>query len=97
LEGRFDDKADLIAHMLTQAAIDPARAVMVGDRAHDVLAAARNGVAAVGVLWGYGDAQELRDAGAAVLCASPGELAATIAELSAGHAASAFASPRPSC
>ncbi len=97
LEGRFDDKADLIAHMLTQTAIDPAGAVMVGDRAHDVLAAARNGVAAVGVLWGYGDAQELRDAGAAVLCASPGELATTIAELSAGHPAPAFASSRPSC
>jgi len=82
LEGRFDDKADLIAQMLTEAAIDPKRAVMVGDRANDVLAAARNGIVCVGALWGYGSAEELRGAGAAMLCASPHELAAAIANLS---------------
>jgi phosphoglycolate phosphatase len=106
LEGRFDDKADLIAHMLTDATIDPKinpkSAVMVGDRANDVLAAARNGIVSVGALWGYGSAEELQDAGAAMLCALPEELAPAIANLSdqrsqQQRATPAFASPRPPC
>jgi phosphoglycolate phosphatase len=36
---------------------------MVGDRVHDVQGARANGVAAVGVLWGYGTEDELREAG----------------------------------
>jgi phosphoglycolate phosphatase len=102
LEGRFDDKADLIAYMIVEAGIDPNRAVMVGDRANDVLAAARNGIICVGALWGYGSAEELQGAGAAALCALPGELAATVENLSDGRsqhpsAAPTFASPRGPC
>ncbi len=74
LEGRLDDKGDLIAHMLDAEGFDPARAVMIGDRGSDVRAAARHGIPTVGVLWGYGSAEELRDAGAAALCAAPAEL-----------------------
>jgi phosphoglycolate phosphatase len=93
LEGRFDDKADLIAHILEETAIDPRSAIMVGDRANDVLAAARNGIIC---------AEELQDADAAALCALPGELAATVENLSDGRsqdpsAAPAFASPRGPC
>ena len=39
-------------------------AVMVGDRKHDVLGAHEKGLSAVGVLYGYGDRQELEEAGA---------------------------------
>jgi phosphoglycolate phosphatase len=74
LEGKLDDKGDLIAHMLEVEGFDPARAVMIGDRANDVRAAARHGIPAVGVLWGYGDREEL--SGAAALCADPRELPA---------------------
>jgi phosphoglycolate phosphatase len=48
---------------------------MVGDRELDVTAAARNGVSAIGVTWGYGSPAELTGAGAAVLCQSPAALA----------------------
>ena len=74
LGGRFDDKAELIAHLLATESIPAARAVMVGDRAGDVIAARANGVRSIGVLWGFGSEAELRDAGADTLCAAPGEL-----------------------
>jgi len=49
---------------------------MWGDRKHDVLAASRHAIPTIGALWGYGGADELRDAGAAALCASPSEVPA---------------------
>lgn len=74
LDGRFEDKGDLIAHLLATEGIDPDEACMVGDREHDVIAAARNGIPTVGVLWGYGGRAELTAAGAAVLIERPAEL-----------------------
>ncbi|MDO9489834.1 MAG: HAD hydrolase-like protein [Sphingomonadaceae bacterium] len=75
LEGKLDDKGDLIAHMIEREGFDPARAVMIGDRGSDVRAATRHGIPTVGVLWGYGSREELVEAGAAALCAEPAELA----------------------
>ena len=67
LDGRLDDKGDLIAHLLETEGLAPEMACMVGDREHDMRAAARHGIPAIGVLWGYGDAAELQGAGAAAL------------------------------
>ena len=74
LDGRLDDKGDLIAHLLEAEGIAPAATCMVGDREYDMRAAAQHGIAGIGVLWGYGDAAELRAAGATTLIASPAEL-----------------------
>jgi phosphoglycolate phosphatase len=73
LDGRLDDKRALLAHLLAQERLDAAACTMVGDRHHDVRAALANGTRAVGVLWGYGSADEL--AGAARLIEAPAELA----------------------
>jgi len=78
LDGTHDHKVELIAHIIAQEGVRPETAVMIGDRKFDVTAAARNGVRTVGVTWGYGSAEELTAAGAAVLCGSPVELARTI-------------------
>jgi phosphoglycolate phosphatase len=43
---------------------------MIGDRSHDIVGARRNGMTAVGVLYGYGSEGELRDAGAHHICAT---------------------------
>lgn len=75
LDGTNDHKHDLIAHIIGREGVAPARAVMIGDRELDVLAAARNGIRTVGVTWGYGSRTELEAAGAACLCDAPGELA----------------------
>lgn len=81
LDGRFDDKVELMAHLVAQERLAPERAVMIGDRLFDIRAAKASGLAAIGALWGYGDAAELRDHGADALCASAAELPAAIATL----------------
>ena len=73
LSGENADKASLIAHVLVSEGL-PERPCMIGDRRHDVEAAHANGLAAVGVLWGYGSRSELEAAGADVLVESVGEL-----------------------
>ena len=84
LDGRFDDKGDLIAHILDVERLDPDSVCMVGDRKHDILAAARNGVRAIGVLWGYGDEAELRGAGATLIIARPDQLPAACRTVATG-------------
>ena len=71
LDGTRVNKVDLLAYALQQTGVDPAAAVMIGDRSHDVIGAKRNGIRAVGVTYGYGSAEELVEAGASHLCASP--------------------------
>jgi phosphoglycolate phosphatase len=71
----------LIGHIVEVEQIDPRRTIMVGDRANDMLAASRHRVPAIGALWGYGDATELTEAGAVVLCASPNHLVGTVQDL----------------
>jgi phosphoglycolate phosphatase len=81
LEGRFDDKGLLIEHIMGVEQIEPARMVMVGDRANDMLAAGRHAISAVGALWGHGDEAELLEAGATVLCPSPDALVGIVRDL----------------
>jgi phosphoglycolate phosphatase len=85
LDGRLDDKRELLAHLLATEQLAPTSAVMVGDRAGDVLAARANGLQSIGVLWGYGSRGELLDAGADVVCAEPAELAPAAARLLGGR------------
>lgn len=51
---------------------------MVGDREHDILGAKKNGVASMGVLYGYGNRLELEEAGADYIIDVPAELPAKI-------------------
>ncbi len=81
LSGRFEDKTELLAHVLAVEGVAAARAVMVGDRAADIIAARVNGLASIGVLWGYGTERELVEAGADAVCAAPGELVACLERL----------------
>lgn len=83
LEGRFDDKADLLAHLLAAERVSPEDAVMIGDRAGDIAGARANRIRSIGVLWGYGSQAELTDAGADDLCGSPAELTACLGRLGA--------------
>jgi phosphoglycolate phosphatase len=52
----------------------PKSVVMVGDREHDVYGAQANGVASIGVLYGYGDRAELEAAGASEIAESVEDL-----------------------
>lgn len=58
-------KADVIAYALESCGItDKASVVMIGDREHDILGAKENGLDSIGVLYGYGDYEEHKNAGA---------------------------------
>jgi phosphoglycolate phosphatase len=71
LDGTRADKTGLLGYALKAAHIDPAGAIMVGDRSHDMIGARNNGMTAVGVLYGYGSKEELLGAGAHHLSATP--------------------------
>jgi phosphoglycolate phosphatase len=71
LDGTRADKSDLLAYALNAASVDSSRAIMIGDRSHDMMGARNNGMKGIGVLYGYGSEQELTAAGASHLCATP--------------------------
>ena len=62
--GAMRPRAISSAHILATERLDAADAVMIGDRSHDIVGASANGVASIGVLWGFGDLAELTAAGA---------------------------------
>ncbi|MET0220898.1 MAG: HAD family hydrolase [Tardiphaga sp.] len=78
LDGTRVDKSELLRYALDETSTDASRAIMIGDRKHDVIGAANNGMAAIGALYGYGGREELTKAGAAHLVASPAEIPALI-------------------
>jgi phosphoglycolate phosphatase len=52
-------KAELLARLLSEQAIDKQSAVMIGDRSYDFQAARANGVRCMAAAWGYGSPEEL--------------------------------------
>lgn len=65
MDGSRGEKADVIAYALEISNVeDKSKAVMVGDRNYDVLGAKENGLDSIGVLFGFGDYEELTKAGA---------------------------------
>jgi phosphoglycolate phosphatase len=71
LDGTRVDKSHLLEYALKQASIDPAKTLMIGDRSHDMVGAVNNGMKGIGVLYGYGSRDELLEAGAHHVCATP--------------------------
>jgi phosphoglycolate phosphatase len=76
LDGERHDKAAVIAHTCEELAgrghvADATTATMVGDREHDVMGARAHGIEAIGVLWGYGSADELLSSGAVAVVPDP--------------------------
>ncbi len=64
-------KSDVIRYALEECRIaDKSLAVMIGDRENDVTAANEVGIDSIGVLYGYGDKDELTSAGATYLAES---------------------------
>lgn len=65
MDGSRGEKADVIRYAIEISGItDTSEAVMVGDRNYDILGAKENGLDSIGVLFGFGDYEELTKAGA---------------------------------
>lgn len=73
-------KDEIIRISLETNSINPETAIMVGDRKHDILGAAKNGIPSVGVLFGYGDRQEHTAAGATYIAEDIGRLYSILIE-----------------
>ncbi|MCC9196604.1 HAD hydrolase-like protein [Arthrobacter sp. zg-Y820] len=74
----LDGKTTIIRAALDRHAGTYDRAVMVGDRRHDVEGAAANGLDCIGVSWGFAGDGELAAAGAAAVVDSAEELLAAL-------------------
>ena len=60
-----NQKADIIKYALETLNITEKKsAIMIGDRKHDIIGAQENGLDTIGVLYGYGTCDELKNAGA---------------------------------
>ena len=65
LDGSRGEKADVIRYALEMCKIkDKSDVIMVGDRKFDVLGAKENDLKSIGVLYGFGNYEELLEAGA---------------------------------
>ena len=72
LDEKRQTKREVIEHILNHyPEIKRENAIMVGDRRYDVEGAAQCGIDTIGVLYGYGGAEELSTAGAKLLARSP--------------------------
>lgn len=81
MDGRRTDKYDVIEYVLDSCGISEEEkkdAVMIGDRSHDMIGAARAGLHSLGVLYGYGSREELASAGAAMTAETPGDICSII-------------------
>lgn len=72
-DGLRDTKSQVIAYLLEQTG-DLDEIIMVGDTVFDVIGAAAHNIPTIGVSWGYGEAEDLRSAGAAAIAHSTDEL-----------------------
>lgn len=82
----FDDqrseKDEVIRYALEKNGIkDLAKVVMVGDRKYDTIGAKEVGIASVGVLYGFGSEEELREAGTDRIAATVEELYQVVLDL----------------
>lgn len=80
LDGTRIHKADVIAYLLNQIGT-PDKILMVGDTEFDILGAAAHGIPAIGVAWGYGTVEAMKQAGAIGIAHTMDELLQIITEM----------------
>lgn len=65
LEETGDKKAEIITYIINEYNICKLdEVIMIGDREYDIIAAKKNGISSLGVLFGYGNLKELTQSGA---------------------------------
>jgi len=74
LDGRFDEKRELVGLILHHRSIDPRRTVMIGDRASDIESGRAYGTLAIGVTYGFGALEEITAAKPDHICHNPQDI-----------------------
>ena len=73
LDGTRSKKEEVIAYLLSLTQ-GTGETVMVGDTTYDVIGASHHGIPTVGVAWGYGKVEDMKEAGAAGIAETMEEL-----------------------
>jgi phosphoglycolate phosphatase len=81
MDGSRSHKTDIVDFALMSLGESPSGAVMVGDRAQDVVGARASGVRSIGVRWGYAEPGELEAAGAGQIVETPASLVSALNSL----------------
>jgi len=81
LDGRFDEKVELIEFILRERALDPRRTIMIGDRARDIESGRAHHTRTLGVTYGFGSVEEIAAAAPDAICHHPGEIYPAIRDL----------------
>jgi|GEM_PF-68664 len=81
LDGSRSKKSDVIEFALEENKINTSEALMVGDREHDIIGAAKNNIASMGVTYGFGSHDELKKADAKYIVDTVNEIAEKIISL----------------
>ncbi len=75
LDGTRTKKDEVILYALESLHVtDRSAVIMVGDREHDIFGAKKTGIDSLGVLFGYGSCEELKQAGADYIAGSVQEI-----------------------
>ncbi|ARQ05288.1 HAD family hydrolase [Macrococcoides caseolyticum] len=62
MDGTRTNKAEVIATVMNTHQLNPDKTVMIGDRMYDIHGAHQNNIDSIGVLYGYGSAEEIKAA-----------------------------------
>lgn len=81
LDGRFDEKRELVEFILREHRLEPGRTVMIGDRARDVESGRTNGTRTIGVTYGFGSVEEITAAGPDAICHRPEDIRPAVLRL----------------
>lgn len=71
MNGKRNEKPDIIAYALEISGAEKSKTVMAGDRRFDILGAKTMGISSIGVLYGFGTEYELVKAGADYIAKTP--------------------------
>lgn len=74
IDDKLCKKSDIVKIALDKAGGNCYNSIMVGDRHHDIHGAHENSIKCIGVLYGYGNEDEMNGAGADFIAATPNDI-----------------------
>lgn len=78
LDGRRSSKDEIIRYVIEGYGGPKSDYIMIGDRGLDIIGARSSGIDSVGVLWGYGTASEIAEAGPTFVAKNAGDVKAIL-------------------
>jgi phosphoglycolate phosphatase len=75
MDSSRSSKVDVLKYAIAESGItDKSKAIMIGDRLHDMVGGTQNGIATLGVTYGFGDEEELNKSRAMYITHSASEI-----------------------